>query len=234
MYEAVYPYPVGDATVSRFAATLDRAGYDGMVARSVTSADDPVGAPDAPEDFDVVDAVEVVASDPSSAAGAVGSRRPETTLLILRGGTPELNRFAAEEPKVDVLSAPMEADGDVNHVVAKAAREHGVRVEFDLAPVLRKTGGPRIRALRGLRKLRELVEQYDTPYVVSARPRSHLHVRAPRELLALGEEIGFSREQIRRGLREWGVLAERNRDRLNDDYIAPGVRRGRYDPDDWD
>jgi len=113
----------------------------------------------------------------------------------------------------------------------KAARENAVRVEFDFGPVLRTAGGPRVQALRGLRKLRELVEKYDAPYVVSASPSSHLDVRAPRELVAVGEKIGFTEEQVRTGLAEWGALAERNRERMSADFIAPGVRKGRYEED---
>jgi len=117
----------------------------------------------------------------------------------------------------------MRGDGDVNHVIVKAAKENGVRIEFDLSGVLRAEGGERVQALRGLRKLRELVEYYDAPFVVSADPTSHLELRAPRELLAVGEEIGFDREQVRAGLEEWGVLAERNRELLSEEFIAPGV-----------
>mgnify|MGYP000698109064 CR=1 FL=1 len=36
------------------------------------------------------------------------------------------------------------------------------------------------------------------------------------------------------GLREWGRLAARNRDRASEDWVMPGVRRGRYDPADWE
>jgi ribonuclease P/MRP protein subunit RPP1 len=86
--------------------------------------------------------------------------------------------------------------------------------------------------LSDLRKLREIVFQYDAPYVVSAAPESHLHLRAPRELRAVGETIGFDREDVERGLAEWGRLAARNRERLSESFIEPGVERGRYEEDD--
>jgi ribonuclease P/MRP protein subunit RPP1 len=159
----------------------------------------------------------------------VGEHRSEHTLVILAGGTEETNRFAAEEPRVDVLARPMARRGDVDHVIAKAAARNGVRIEFDLAPVLRTSGGRRVRALSDLRKLRELVEKYDVPYVVSASPGSHLEVRAPRELAAVGAAIGFSREAILEGLREWGRLAARNRDLQGGSFIEPGVRGGKHD-----
>ena len=225
MYEAVHAHPDGESTVARFALTAASDGFDGVVVRSRSDArpETDLDAVREEYDVDVLDGVEVDAEDRSHASGSIASLREQVTLLAVRGGTPELNRFVAESPKVDVLAGPMRGDGDVNHVIVKAAKENGVRIEFDLSGVLRAEGGERVQALRGLRKLRELVEYYDAPFVVSADPTSHLELRAPRELLAVGEEIGFDREQVRAGLEEWGVLAERNRELLSEEFIAPGV-----------
>ena len=231
MYEAVHAHPDGDATAARFARTAARYGYDGVVVRA-RDADPDYAAIREAVGVDVVDAREVVAPDPEHASSAVGNFRPKHTLVLVRGGTDRLNRFAVEHERVDVLTRPMGRDGDFNHVLARAARDNGVRVEFDFGPLLRSDGGARVQALQRTRKLRELVAQYDAPYVVSATPVSHLHLRAPRELRALGERVGFSAEQVEAGLREWGHLAERNRHRASEAFIAPGVERGRYEEDD--
>ncbi|SEK56003.1 RNase P subunit p30 family protein [Haloferax larsenii] len=230
MYEAVYAHPDGESTASRVASAARRYDYDGIVVRGVDATPDYDRLRDE-LDVDIVEGVEIVAPDPEHASGAVGNYRPQRELVLVRGGTNGLNRFAVEQPRVDVLTQPMADDGNFNHVLAKAARDNGVRVEFDLAPVLRSDGGTRVRALSKLRKLRELVEYYDAPYVVSARPSSHLQLRAPRELAGLGDVIGFDREQILDGLREWGRLAERNRELMSESFIAPGVERGRYEED---
>jgi ribonuclease P/MRP protein subunit RPP1 len=234
MYEGVHAVPDGDSTVARFAATAADYGFDGIVVRNHgdSSAEfDPERVSDA-YDVDVVGGLEIRADNPSQASGHVGNFRPKTTILLFHGGTAKLNRFAVEEERIDVLAHPMRGRGDFNHVLAKAAAEHGVRVEFNLSRVLRADGGPRVQAIQDLRKLRELVVKYDAPFVVSGDPSSHLHLRGPRELKAVGEVIGFSPEQIQDGLREWGRLAERNRTIRSDDFIAPGVKRGRYEEDD--
>jgi len=235
-YEGVHAHPDGDSTAARFAATAARYGFDGVVVRNHSDS-----TPDWDEserervaakyDVDVVDAIEIRAENPDVASGHVGNYRPKHTVLALHGGTNALNRFAVESDRVDVLAHPMRGRGDFNHVLAKAAAEHGTRVEFDLSRVLRDDGGPRVQALQDLRKLREIVTQYDAPYVVSANPTSHLQLRAPRELVAVGEAIGFSEEEIRQGLAEWAAVAERNRERMSDEFIAPGVKRGRYEED---
>ncbi len=232
MYEAVHAHPVGEATVARHAASAERYGYDGIVVRTGTSAE-PATFPAVAEEYgvDVVDAVEIDVDDPTAASGAVGNRRPDHTLLCVAGGDDRLNRYAVEEPRVDVLVRPNAGSGGFNHVLAKAARDNRVHVEFDLGPALRTTGGRRVRALSDLRKLREIVTYYDAPYVVSVNPYSHLQLRAPRELVAAAERAGFDPEWVRDGLRAWGRLAERNRERRSEGFIAPGVRRGRYETD---
>ena len=231
MYEAVHAHPDGQSTVARLAKTAADYGFEGVVVRNHADARaeyDPERIRDE-YGIDVVEGVEIRTDDRQSASGAVGNYRTTETIVAVHGGTNAMNRFAVEQAKVDVLAHPMAGDGDINHVLVKAAVENGVRLEFDLSGILRQSGGRRVRALQSLRKLREIVDHYDAPYVVSAEPTSHLEVRAPRELKALGEELGFTREFIEDGLAEWGRLAERNRHIHSESFIEPGVERGKYE-----
>jgi len=226
MYEAVHARPDGDSTVARHALTASEYGFEGIVVRN--HGDQPASYD--PETIretygvDVVTGVEIRASEPSKASGYVGSNRESNTIVAVHGGTPEINRFAVEQPAVDVLAHPMVGDGDFNHVLAKEALRNGVRVELSLAGVLRDAGGTRVERLQDLRKLREILDAYDVPFVVSADARSHLQLRAPRELQAVGEIVGLDDDAIETGLREWGRLAERNRQRHSESFVEPGVR----------
>ena len=227
MYEAVHARPDGDSTVARLALTASEYGYDGIVVRN--HGDSPASYdPERIQEtygIDVVTAVEVRAEDPARASGFVGSHREDRTVVLVHGGDPAINRFAVEQPTVDVLAHPMAGDGDFNHVLAREAARNGVRVELSLRRVLRQSGGRRVRALGDLRKLRELLDDGDTPFVVSADARSHLQLRAPRELAAVGEVVGLDSSSIEEGLAEWQHLTERNRERQSDSFVEPGVRR---------
>lgn len=222
-FEAVYAHPEGHSTAARQVKTAAEFGFEGVVVRTREAEYDP-GELAGRHTVDVVRGIEIDAEDPEAASGAVGNHRSECTVLLVRGGTDALNRFAVEQDRVDVLTNPFDGEGDVNHVLVKEAVAHGVRIEFDLGPVLRDDGGTRVRRLRKLRKLRELVDYYDAPYVVSATPQSHLRMRAPRELAAVGEQIDLGADGVREGLAEWGRLAARNRERLSESFISPGVR----------
>ena len=214
MYEAVHTYPDGESTAARQALTAAEYGFDGIVVRNHgdEQADDDLAAAAEAADVDVAAGVELRAD-----------YRSKRTVVAVHGGDPAINRFAVETPAVDVLAHPMAGDGDFNHVLAAAAAENGVRIEFSLRPVLRASGGSRVRALSDLRKLRELVEDADAPYVVSADPRNHLDLRAPRDLTALGATIGFEAAAVCEGLAEWGRLVERNRELQSDAFVESGV-----------
>lgn len=225
-YEAVHARPDGESTVARLAVTAREYGFDGIVVRnhgSDPASYDPTGVGDH-YDIDVVPGVEIRADNPSQASGYLGAHRDSQTIVVVHGGTPAMNRFAVEQPAVDVLAHPMAGDGDFNHVLAREAVENGVRVELSLRGVLRDSGGTRVQTLSDLRKLHDILMEYDTPFVVSADPHSHLHLRAPRELQAVGEAIGLTAEEVSQGLREWSRLAERNRELQSDSFVEPGVR----------
>jgi ribonuclease P/MRP protein subunit RPP1 len=241
-YAAVHARPEGAATVSRMALTAAESGYAGIVVRNHGDADaEPVDEPPtdpadgsytpgriaAAYDIDVVPAVEIRTDDRGQAGTLLSRFRDERVVVCVHGGP--LNRWAVEDPRVDVLAHPTRGEGDLNHVLVKAAARNGVRLEFDLSRVLRRTGGERVQAVRGLRKQREIADHYDAPFVVSADPTSHLQLRSPRDLRAVGEAVGLDPERVSAGLREWGRLAARNRERLGEDFIAPGVHRGRYE-----
>lgn len=229
MYEAVRVEAGGRTTPARFAATGAEAGFDGVVVAS-RHDDRAEYDPDRLRDaygIDVVEGIEIATADKGVASTAISDLRRETTVLLVRGGTEAMNRYAVETPAVDVLRDPLGGDGDVNHVLVKTAVENDVRIEVNLGPVLRKSGGPRVQVLRGLRKLREILNHYNAPYVVSADPAVHLAVRGSRELLAVGQRIGFTEEQVRAGLEEWSNIAETNRRRRSPEYVADGVSIGR-------
>jgi len=235
MYEAATAHPAGESTVSRLAATASRLGYAGLVVRNSRDSVVPgtfdslkryADAVESEFGVDVVRSVELE-DDRGQLRTTVRDLRDSYTIVAVSGGSPERNRLALETPEVDVLTEPMTGQGDVNHILARAAAENGVRFEFDFGPALRKTGGERVQALRGLRKLREMVEYYDAPFVCSVRAESHLELRAPRDVAALGAEIGFDAEQVKEGFAEWGGLVERNRELMDEAFVAPGVRRGK-------
>lgn len=229
-YETAVAAPEGAHEPRRLARTAARYGYDGLV---VTNADHEavrVAAADPPAGFDLVDGVTLDAEDRETLAGRLSGVRSggdtRYTVVTAVAGPDDVTRMAAEQDRVDVLVLPAERDVGFDHVVARSAADHAVRVALDLGSVLRTTGDRRTRALRLLRRRREILDDAGTTPLVTARAASRLQLRTPRDLAAVGERVGLGGDRVRAGLAGWGSVVARVRERTHPDFVEPGVWRG--------
>lgn len=202
MMEFVHSAPETRSTLNRMALTAQQMGYDALVSRNHSTGDLP--GPASPEiDVEVISGVEIRADSVEQLHGLTGKYQGDVDVVLVHGGDSSINSAASGMEAVDVLCHPLRGrDWNFNHVLARRAAENSVAVEFNLSDVLRESGGVRVNALRDTRLLLKLVRKYDTPYVVSADPYTHHEIRAPRELEALLELIGFREEEINAGLQE--------------------------------
>jgi ribonuclease P/MRP protein subunit RPP1 len=237
VYDAVVPYPIGSSTLSRYARTATRYGYDGVISLTRydgTDRDHERSRPEIDRDGlagDAVDGALLDATDRERASVALDRSRVDHTIVVCRAASTSLQRFAAESRRIDVMSVPIEGD-HLEHGVAKAAAEHGVRVAVDLEPVIHDRGGDRVRAIATLQRRKRYLEDVGADHVVTASPVDHLELRAPRDLAAIGASVELGGEWTREGLSEWTALVERNRERQAEDFVEPGVYRGT--PEDRD
>ncbi|MFB6190420.1 MAG: RNase P subunit p30 family protein [Candidatus Nanohaloarchaea archaeon] len=121
----------------------------------------------------------------------IGEKRSRCDVLVFEGGDEELNRKAAEDPRMDVLLHPERGrkDSGINHVVAEAAAENRVAIGFDLQQLL---SGRKKQAhvLNHWRRNLKLCEKYDAPYIITSHAGEKLEMRAPRELKAILDSLG--------------------------------------------
>jgi ribonuclease P/MRP protein subunit RPP1 len=231
MYDAVVPYPAGSSTLSRYARTATRYGYDGVISLTRydgTDRDHERSRPEIDREAlpgDIVDGALIDASDRERASVALDRARDEHPIVVCRADSTSLQRFATESHRIDVVSVPVDGD-DLKHGMAKAAADHGVRVAIDLDPVLHEQGGKRVRAIATLQRRKRYLDDVGGNYVVTASPVDHLALRAPRDLAAVGASVDLGSDWTQEGLAEWATVIERNRARLSEDFVEPGVYRG--------
>lgn len=224
MLEAVRVADIGASTVARIALSAADLGYDGLIVRHPQPENtslDP-GALRSFSGIDVFVISDIETESPSQASGLIGSHRPETPMLIVTGGTKAMNNFAVRQERIDVLANPI-GEHSIDHVLVKTAKSHGVHLELNLRPVLHSSGGNRVRSIQEVRKLWSLIDHYDAPFVVTGGARSHLEMRAGRDLAAVGETIGIAPDAINTGLAQWRTILRANQERLAEDYLEPGV-----------
>ncbi len=224
MYEFVHAAPETRTTPTRMALTAERAGYDAIILRSHTDADEypSFDMPDDPP-VPVHEGVEVRADNVEKLHERVRrAEREDAAVVAVHGGDASINR-AAIQAGVDLLAHPNGDGGgrghsrSFDHVLAREAEEAGVAVELSLAPVLRSSGGERVGALRDLHVTLKLVRKYGTPFVVSADAYTHLQIRAPRELHAVASLVGIEDDEFER------ATTETPRELLEDDGASVEV-----------
>jgi len=206
VFEFVHAAPETRTTPARMALTAARAGYDALVLRNHTDADDHLSF-DVPDDpaIPIHEGVEVRAENVEELHEDVRrAEREDAAVVVAHGGDESINR-AAVDAGVDLLAHPNRGRGrgrSFDHVLARDAAEAGVAVELSLAPVLRASGGERVEAIRGIHETLKFVRKYGTPFVITADPYTHLQLRAPRELRAVARLIGIEDDEFERATHE--------------------------------
>lgn len=223
LFEAVRAYPAGKSTPARMALTARRFGYGGIIIRNGSAIADHADAHAICTEYDVAiaPAHELSNVDQATDSGRLPTLRKQRPVLIAHGGTTQLNRFLANQAAVDVLGSPFTNQRTPLEVgVVKAAAENGVHLELDLDP-LRQPGGTRVRYIQQLMQAWKLIEKYNTPYVVSLSPSSHLEFCEPNAIEALIEAIGLDPALVRSGLCAWGEIARKNAPHSSEPFLEP-------------
>ncbi|WP_456366799.1 Ribonuclease P protein component 3 [Thermococcus sp.] len=128
-------------------------------------------------------------------------RRNLKALLYVQGGDMRINR-AAIESGVDALISPWlgRKDPGFDHTLAGMASRRGVAVGFSLSPLLRLKPYERALTLRFMMKAWELVRKYRVPRFITSSAEDRWEVRSPRDLMALGVNLGMEPPQARASL----------------------------------
>jgi ribonuclease P/MRP protein subunit RPP1 len=196
----VYSAPEGRNTIEEMAAFSSRLEFGGI---AITNPSDSCHLEKATKigDLEVFSGVEIRVDNPSRLHGMVGKYRKNTDVIVVRGGSENINRAAVENSNVDILCGfGSMKDNGLNHVLAKSASDNNVAISFDLGEVIIQRGGRRVRTLSNFRKDLALVRKYDVPFILTSNARSCYDLRAPRELMALAGLFGMTKEEAVYGL----------------------------------
>lgn len=220
----VHAVPDGENTAEQLAALARHLGYSGIV---LTNHSDklPQSRPvlSSANEFEVFRGIELVEENPSKLNSLIGKFRKSVDVLIVHGGSENVNRAALENPRVDILNHPaFDKSSGLNQVLAKAAAENNVAIGLTLRPLLHTRGPRRVRLLSDLRANLDLARKYDVSLVLSSGAMSCFDLRSPMEALALAEVCGLEEDEA---LEAMTTVPERiiSRNRPGPGYVREGV-----------
>ena len=151
------------------------------------------------------------------------SIRKENELILVKGGTEELNRTALETPEVDILVNPNLENGQcgINHILARLGARNNVAIAFDFLEILQSYKKTRSQMLSCRMETARFVRKYKCPFVLSSGALNEWDMRAPSELISFGKFLGFDERQCKSALS--GDILKENRKRLGKKWVMPGV-----------
>ncbi|TRZ67690.1 MAG: hypothetical protein D4Q77_02600 [Methanothrix sp.] len=213
--------PEGSDSPSRLALVARRLGYSGLIICN-RSTNGPLFGADAAEKIDNIDVargVELVASNPRALHSRTAALRARFDFLVVCGGPEKIDRAACEDPKVDLLLRPQERAKRLGIAAARAARDNQVATGIDLGHMIHLRGGARTRWAETVHQDLKLIRKFDLGLMITAGPRSHLDLRAPRELIALAGMVGLEDYEAKEALCLPETILGLNRRR----WAGPGV-----------
>ena len=166
--------------------------------------------------------IDASSQGPHDMKKTVLSVRKHAEIIVVRGGTDELNRQAVETPEIDILlNHDVNGRSGINHVLAKLARENNVAIGFDMNQLMTSYRLGRIQEFSSMIGSAQAVRKYNAPFVLTSGARDAWDMRSASELLALGSQLGFTEAQSRKGLSD--SMVRENKKRLSGKWVMPGV-----------
>jgi RNase P/RNase MRP subunit p30 len=152
--------------------------------------------------------------------------RRKFEIVSVRCNTKEVARQAAKDRRVDLLqfSVTNFRQRFFDEQEAELASQALSSLEIELAPLLQLTGFSRIRLLSRLRKEVVTAEKANVPITLSSGATDELFMRGPYDYVALTSIFDLSLPSALKAMSEIpSKRVQRNREKLSQDYVAPGI-----------
>lgn len=175
----------------------------------------------------VLQGVIIQAKNAHELKSKVDSWRDVADIIIVAGGSVEINRAAAENSKVDIIAFPEKdrKDSGVDEVIAKEAAANKVAIELNFSEYLKTFKKIRSYVLSHMKRNAMLCQQYDAPIIVTSGAKSVWEMRTARDLAALAFLADMDREKAVRTTQEVPEMLIRNvMERRDKNFVRPGVR----------
>ena len=188
---------------NRMVLEAKKLGYSGICLSSINPGKviySPEISTSLINNFDVYTGIEIKEDNVAKLKKNIVKLREKSDIIIVGGGSEEINRTALEDGKVDILSHSTSRGFPLNHILAKAAADNGVALDFDPDTIIMQKGGNRIKILTAQRKNVQLARKYDFSMIITSNAKSHYDLRKPREMVALGMIIGMTQNEALQAL----------------------------------
>lgn len=171
-----------------------------------------------------IDTVFLEADDWGELKRKIGEERSAADVLVFKGGDDDLNRKAAEDPRVDIILHPEKGrkDSGVDHVIAEKAAENNIAIGFDFRQ-LQTSKKKRSHILKHWSRNLMLCEKFDTPYILTTGAERKYDLRAPIDIASIIDSLGYKGKQATSKFPK--QILEKTEKVDEEGFIASGVEK---------
>ncbi|MCC2508896.1 hypothetical protein LJX78_04635 [Methanimicrococcus blatticola] len=182
--------------------------------------------------------IEIEAENENALHSLIRKERPNADFIAVRSSDEKVIRAAAESPEADLVIPVTYAAGraqngssnlhvsagQINHIVAKIARDRKTAFGFDLYPFLQTKGYRRSKLFSDCMEMIPVLNKYNVPVLTISGAISFYDARGPYECEAFGTLLGLSREESAKGVSQFPAeIIERRKKQRSGQIIASGV-----------
>lgn len=184
--------------------------------------------------LDLATRIDLNPNSPNELLRSLRRLRRRFELVSVTCDSKNVSRQAAKDRRVDLLNFP---STDYHRrffdlAEAELASNSLAALEIDTQSLLALEGPARIRLLSSIRRETAIAKDFHVPIVISSGASNELFMRKPIEQAALTSLFDLDRESALKGVSKNPLaIVKRNREKLNPDFVAPGIRVIRRDKD---
>jgi len=177
--------------------------------------------------LDFVSRVDLAPKNTKELLGSLRRLRRKFEIVAVLCTSKPVARQAAKDRRVDALSFPAISPRNrfFDSAEAELAAESSSSLEIDMAPFLTQEGFLRIRLISSLRREASIAKSFGVPIIISSGATSEYLLRKPHDYSALTALFNMDSSLALGALSEIPLrIVERNRLKLSQDFVAPGLR----------
>ena len=154
-------------------------------------------------------------------------------MILVSGGSEEINRAASECWEVDVLmhpekgsqrDLPDQKNSGLDHVTARFMAEKGIALGIDFSQLLNSYGMGRSLIMGRMRQNIMLARKYGTPIILASGASDKYGLRSPMDLYSVGISLGMDPGLAKKALSDYpAMLVKKARDRKDPRVITAGL-----------
>ncbi|MEM2081813.1 MAG: RNase P subunit p30 family protein [Candidatus Bathyarchaeia archaeon] len=176
---------------------------------------------------DFASRVDLRPKTPNELLRALRRLRRKFEVICVNCDNKQVARQAAKDRRVDLLnfSSLDFRKRFFDNAEAELASNSLAALEIDMRPLLVLDGPSRIRLLLSLRREVAVAKEFQVPIVISSGVSEEKLLRKPREMAALAFLFGLDEASALKAVaQEPAAIVKRNREKLNPNYVAEGIR----------